>query len=227
MPYASCWGPDWYKGRSRWKVCFSWCLQKKKGGGINKGKRRKVRRKNGRKEEELKEKEKERGRKEGRKSKGKRKRPSILSFIYLFIHSYSLISHCSGNRELPYTLLLNSFFAQVIKNWYLLLITRAAWLMQLWNPQVWERLLGVALTPAVREQAHSLLSLPLSYAHPQNLPLHTTLCPHPTRLLAQVFEFGLHTTLQKSLDTCVPSLHCQQPEYTNQCFVHPCISRAW
>ena len=85
------------------------CLLKK-WGGINKGKRRKVRRKNGRKEEELKEKEKERGRKEGRKSKGKRKRPSILSFIYLFIHSYSLISHCSGNRELPYTLLLNSFF---------------------------------------------------------------------------------------------------------------------
>lgn len=56
-----------------------------------------------------------------------------------------------GTESFQYTLLLNSFFAQVIKNWYLLLTTGAAWLMQLWNPQVWEPLLGVALTPALRE----------------------------------------------------------------------------
>lgn len=147
------------------------CLLEKKRGGINKAKRRKGRRKNGRKEEELKGK---RWRKEGRKTRGKRKRPSILSFIYLFIHSYSLISHCGGNTELPYTLLLNSSFAQVIKNWYLLLTTTAAWLIQLWNPQVWEPLLGVALTPALRE--HTVCRPSLSPTPTPKTLLSTPLC---------------------------------------------------
>ena len=163
---------------------------------------------------------------EGRKKNKKQEEKALHPVLHLFIHSLIFINLTLWweHRASKYT--FNKFlFAQVIKNWYLLLTTRAAWLMQLWNPRVWEPLLGVALTPALREHTACRPPLPPTPTPKPSSPHNPVPSAHRTSCTG--LWVWLHTTLQKSLDTSVPSLHCRQPEYTNQCLVHPCISRAW
>ena len=54
----------------------------------------------------------------GKEGRGRKKEErALLSVPCLLVYVFS--SQCSGSRELPYTLPINSPFDQVIKNWYL------------------------------------------------------------------------------------------------------------
>lgn len=118
---------------------------------------------------------------EGRKKNKKQEEKALHPVLHLFIHSLIFINLTLWweHRASKYTF-IKFLFAQVIKNWYLLLTTRAAWLMQLWNPRVWEPLLGVALTPALREHTACRPPLPPTPTPKPSSPHHSVPSAHRT-----------------------------------------------